>query len=194
MRRRDDIRLSGHQGLTLVEMMMAMLIFGIVMGVITNVFFSTNTLYGRTSERANSQMTMRAALMLMTEELRRAGADPDNVGIPALLSAQPDTIRVQMEINDTPGIQTTEPSEDVTYYWDSINEQLMRDPGTGPQPMLLNVTNFQIQYFDANNQVLPSPLPANLVGAVRSIGITITTRTNRGGTRTATTRIGLRNT
>ncbi len=194
MSRNPDIRLRGRQGLTLVEMMMAMIVFGIVMGVITNVFFTTNTLYGRTSERAASQMTMRAALMLMTEELRRAGADPDGSGLPPLVSAAVDTIHVQAEINDQPGIQTTEPSEDVTYYWDAAAGQLMRDPGTGPQAVLFNVTNFQLQYFDANNQVLPAPLPAGLVGAVRSIGVTITTRTNRGGERTMTTRIGLRNT
>lgn len=191
---RPPVRLRGHQGLTLVEMMMAMLIFGIVMGVVTNVFFTTNGLYSRTSQRAAQQMGSRAALTVMTEELRRAGADPEATGLVGLVRANTDTIRVRAEINDVAGIQTAEPSEDVTYFFDGFTNAIMRDSGAGPQPMVNNVTNFQIQYFDANNQVLgPLPLSAALAGAVRSLGLTITTTTNQGGEMTVTTRIGLRN-
>jgi len=189
------LHLRGNQGLTLVEMMMAMLIFGIVMAVVTNVFFTTNGLYGRTSQRAEQQMSARAALTLMTQELRRAGADPEATGLVGLVRANTDTIRVRAEINDIPGIQTNEPSEDVMYYYDGFTGVIMRDSGAGPQPVVTNVTNFQIQYFDANNQVLgPLPLSAALADAVRSIGLTITTQTNQGGDMTVTTRIGLRNT
>ena len=116
-------------------------------------------------------------------------------GITALATAAADTIRVRAELNDTPGIQTAEPSEDVTYFWDPTVGTVFRDNGTGPQAMITNVTNFQIEYFDVDNQLLvPLPLTTQLSSQVRSIGLAITTTTNQGGDIAVTTRIGLRNT
>jgi len=195
MRYNPNIRShTGREGLTLVEIMMTLLIFGVVMGVVTNVFFGTQGMYSRTSQRADQQMNTRAGLTVMTEEIRRAGADPNATGITGLMAAEGDTVRVQAELNDVDGIQTAEPSEDVTYYYDDVAGAVMRDNGTGPQPMIQNVTAFQIQYFDGNNNVL-GPLPLNNAQSalVRSVGITITTNTPQGGQMTVNTRVGLRN-
>jgi len=184
----------GREGFTLVEMMMTLLIFGVVLGIVTQVFFGTQGMYARTSQRADQQMGTRAGLTVMTEEIRRAGADPDATGIVGLMAADDDTVRVQAELNDTPGIQTAEPSEDVTYFLDSATGTIMRDNGTGPQPMIQNVTVFQLQYFDANNNKIgPPPLSNAQADQVRSIGINITTDTPQGGEMTTTTRVGLRN-
>ena len=70
----------------------------------------------------------------------------------------------------------------------------MRDSGAGPQPMIQNVTAFQIEYFDATNNLL-GPLPLNNAQAnlVRSVGLTITTETPQGGQMIVRTRVGLRN-
>lgn len=188
---------SNQAGFTLVEVLMTLLIFAVVLGVVANVFFTTQGLYGRTTQRADQQMSARAGLTLMVEELRRAGADPDPIqpsGVTAIMSASQDTVRVQSENNDIVGIQTAEPSEDVRYYYDANQDVLFRDPGTGPAAMINNVTAFSLQYFDAANNVLgPMPLSPNLRAQVRSIGITITTETNSGGELTVNTRVGLRN-
>ena len=185
---------TGREGLTLVEIMMTLLIFGVVMGVVTQVFFGTQGMYSRTSQRADQQMSTRAGLTVMTEEIRRAGADPNATGLTGLMSAEGDTVRVQAELNDIDGIQTAEPSEDVTYYFDDVTGAVMRDSGAGPQAMIQNVTAFQIEYFDANNNLL-GPLPLNNAQAnlVRSVGLTITTETPRGGPMIVRTRVGLRN-
>jgi prepilin-type N-terminal cleavage/methylation domain-containing protein len=195
MKHHNNIRShTGHEGLTLVEIMMTLLIFGVVMGVVTNVFFGTQGMYSQTSQRADQQMSTRAGLTVMTEEIRRAGADPNATGIVALMSAEDDTVRVRAELNDVDGIQTAEPSEDVTYFYDGVTGAVMRDSGTGPQPMIQNVTAFQIQYFDVNNNLL-GPLPLNNAqsGLVRSVGISVTTDTPQGGQMTVNTRVGLRN-
>jgi len=186
--------LSRDDGFTLVEMMMTLLIFGVVLGVISNVFFTTQGMYSRTSTRAAQQMSSRAGMTVMVEEIRHAGADPENTGLSGLMSATIDTVRIRAELNDTPGIQTAEPSEDVTYFWDDTAMIIMRDNGTGPQPMIENVTDFQLTYFDVNNQLLgPLPLTPQLSRQVRSVGITVTTDTNQGGEMVTGTRIGLRN-
>jgi len=183
-----------NRGFTLVEMMMTLLIFGVVMGVIGNVFFTTQGLYGRTSERATQQMSARAGLSIIAEELRRAGYDPDGAGIVGLESAHADTIRVNAELNDVDGLQTGEPSETVTYYFDQDLEAVMRNPGTGAQVMVEDVTAFTMTYYDAANQVVgPPPLTPTLAGTVRSVEVLITTETPRGGEVSYTTRIGFRN-
>ena len=98
---------NSSAGFTLVEMMMTLLIFGVVLGVIGNVFFTTQGLYGRTSTRANQQMSVRAGLTIMVEELRRAGADPEITGIVGLVRCTQDSVRVRAELNDTEILELT---------------------------------------------------------------------------------------
>ena len=193
--KRNRIRSDhGNEGFTLVELMMTLLIFGVVMGVIGNVFFTTQGLYGRTSQRASQQQGVRAGLTVMVEELRRAGADPMLTGLVGLVTCDSGTVHIRAELNDIAGIQTVEPSEDVTYSWDPALETVFRDNGTGPLPLIVNVSEFELQYFDVANQPLvPLPLTPALAGAVKSIAIIITTETNMGGEVSSQTRVGLRN-
>ena len=186
--------LRNSKGLTLVEVMMTLLIFAVVLAVVNNVFFTTQGLYTRTQQRAAMQMSTRAGLAVMMTELRSMGCDPTETGIAGMRSAHADTCRFQSDINGDGAIQTVEPSEDVVYYFDSDQEIVFRDPGTGPQIFITNVTQFTFQYFDSNNQVLgPLPLNNQLIAQVRSVGIAITAEAPRGGEINTTTRIGLRN-
>ncbi len=181
-------------GVTLLELMMAILIFGIVLVVLNNVFFSTNRLYGSTSERAGQQMGTRAGLSLMITELRTAGCDSAEVGIPPFISADGDSVQIQSDYNGSGAIEAgNEPSESVLYYYDANQQAVLRDPGTGPQVIMSNVSSFTLTYFDANNQPLAAPVSANDFQRIRSIGIAITTQTIRGGDVTANSRVALRN-
>jgi len=185
---------AGSGGFTLVEVMMTLLIFGVVLAVIGNVFFTTQGLYGRTSQRAGQQMSVRSGLTVMVEEIRRAGADPLITGMAGLVTADTHSVHVRAELNDIAGIQTAEPSEDVTYTYDAAQEIVFRDSGTGPLALINNVTDFRFQYFDGLNQeITPLPLTPAQAGTVRSISITITTTTNQGGDVSSSTRVGLRN-
>ncbi|MGD8414167.1 MAG: prepilin-type N-terminal cleavage/methylation domain-containing protein [Candidatus Latescibacterota bacterium] len=183
-----------NKGLTLVEVMMTLLIFAVVLAVVNNVFFTTQRLYSRTQERAAMQMTTRAGLAVMMTELRAMGCDPTETGIAGLRTATTDSCRFQSDLNGDGTIQTAEPSEDIVYYYDPAQETVFRDPGTGSQVFIDNVTQFTFQYFDANNQVLgPLPLSNQLIPLVRSVGIAITAEAPQGGEINTTTRIGLRN-
>lgn len=184
---------GSNAGVTLIELVMAVLIFGIVMVVINNVFFSTNRLYGRTTIRAGQQMNGRAGINVMVTELRTAGCDPSQSGIVGIVAAFDDSVDVQADFNGDGAIQTVEPSEHVIYYYDAGQQAVMRDPGTGPQIMIMNVSNCVFTYFDAADQEIGSPVAANQRGLIRSIGIQVTTQTDRGGTITTDTRAGLRN-
>jgi prepilin-type N-terminal cleavage/methylation domain-containing protein len=186
--------LRNPKGLTLVEVMMTLLIFAVVLAVVNNVFFTTQGLYTRTQQRAGMQMSTRSGLAVMMTELRAMGCDPTEAGIAGLRNAAADSCRFQSDINGDGAIQTVEPSEDIIYYFDPGQETVFRDPGTGPQAFITNVTQFSFQYFDNNNQPLgPLPLSTILISQVRSVGVAITAETTRGGEMNTTTRVGLRN-
>jgi prepilin-type N-terminal cleavage/methylation domain-containing protein len=183
----------GDKGVTLVEMMMAVLIFAIVMVVVNGVFFSSNRLYGNTTVRAGQQMNARVGISVMVTELRTAGCDPLQIGVPAVLTAAADSAHVRADYDGDGAISTAEPSEDILYYYDAGQQAIIRDPGTGPQVMIRNVTAFTFTYFDEDSQELAQPIAANDLDRVRSIGIALTTQTERGGEVTTDTRVTFRN-
>ena len=188
--------LGGDAGVTLVELMMTILIFGIVMVVLNNVFFSTNRLYGNTTQRAGQQMSARTAVSVMVTEMRTAGCDPtvtDNFAVQPVLTATQDSVHVQADYNGNAAFETAEPSETVLYYYDAGQQALMRDPGTGAQMIIANVSACTFTYFDANNNAIAAPVGASDLDRIRSIGINVTTSTDGGGDVVTDTRVCLRN-
>lgn len=180
-------------GVTLVELMISLVILGVVLAVVNGVFISSNRLYSQTAVRAGQQMSGRVSLSVMMTELRTAGCDPAQQGIVGIVDASETSAHVQADFNGDGAIGTAEPSENITYTWDPNAETLSRDPGTGPQVVMRNVTAFEFHYFDAANQELVPPLTAAQRDLIRSIQITATTETRRGGELTSDTRVSLRN-
>lgn len=188
-------RLGNDRGLTLVELVVTIVILGIVLAVVNQVFFSTTRVYSSTSVRAGQQMSARAGLSIMISEIRPAGSDPvdDGIAFPPFVAAQADLFQVQGDYDGSTAIETVEPSESVTYSYDAGAGAVMRDPGTGPVPMIPNVTACAFTYFDANNDPIDAPVAADELDLIRSVGIDITTQTQRGGQVTVSTRVAIRN-
>jgi hypothetical protein len=140
-------------------------------------------------------MSARAGLSVMVNELRTAGCDPSipPVGIQGVIAAASDTVHVQADLTGDGAIQTAEPSEDIMYFYDPNAEAIMRDPGTGPEVMIPNVTACSFSYFDINNNLLVAPLTPADRDRVRSIRIDLSTETERGGQMDSSTRVSLRN-
>jgi prepilin-type N-terminal cleavage/methylation domain-containing protein len=188
--------MRSNQGLTLVELLVTTMILGVVLVVVTGMFLSTNRLHSRTARRAEVQMSSRAGMSLMTTELRQAGADPGDpqIGLVGLVTADSNAIRVRADLNGDGAIQTTEPSEDVTYTFNVAQKAIFRDPGAGAVVAVPNVTNMSLTYFDDANAII-TPLPLSAVNAarVRAIGVTITSEDKDSRPITLTTRVTLRN-
>ncbi len=188
------IRLSS--GMTLVEVMITATILSVVLLVISGVFVSTSRLYSRTNQRASVQMNSRQGISIMMTEIRQAGADPGDppIGVLAIVDARQDTIHVRSDLDGDGAIQTAEPSEDVMYFFDSTTQAILRDPGSGPEVIVPNVTAMALSYFDASNiQLNPMPLSAADAARVRSVGLTITSEDRDSGVMILATRIALRN-
>jgi prepilin-type N-terminal cleavage/methylation domain-containing protein len=186
--------LTARRGMTMVELMVTTVVFGMVLAVLNSIFFSSNRMYAKTNQRVNIQMNSRMGMSIMTKEIRHAGCDPTGMGVDGIVRATADTIRVRGDLDGDGAISTVEPSEDVIYFYDSVNLTLSRDPGTGAEVIVPNVTNASFTYLDGTNNPLgPLPLDANLANRVRTVAVTITSTSADAGDMTLTTSIALRN-
>jgi type IV pilus assembly protein PilW len=183
-------------GMSLVEVMVVLGITMVVLGVVATVLFSSTRLSSRTSQRADIQGGSRQALAMMTTELRQAGADPSipPVGVVAIVYGDSVTVHVRSDLNGDGVLQTTEPSEDVTYSYSAASRVLSRDPGTGAVPYLNRVSGMRLTYFDnANTPILALPLSAADAARVNSIGLQLTVVEGQAQPMTMSTRVSLRN-
>jgi type II secretory pathway pseudopilin PulG len=182
--------------MTLVELLIAVGILGIVILTTTTILLSSSRVESRTARRATVQSGARQAISLMETELRQAGADPSipPVGIVGIVSGNAHAVRVRADLNGDGVIQTTEPSEDVTYAFNDTTHVVTRDPGSGAALILANVTAMDLTYFDDANQPLTAlPLSAADAARVHAIALTLTSEDRDSQPLTLTTRITLRN-
>lgn len=199
-KRNDLMNHSNHSvaefGMTLVEIMISLVIFAIVIGALSTILFSSTRLGANTSQRAEVQGACRQALSLMTTELRHAGADPriPPIGVVGIVYADSVSIHVRGDRTGNGVIETTEPSEDVTYSFVDSTNTLTRDPGAGAVPVLRNITDMRLTYFDASGAALTGfPLSTTDAALVQSIGVAITGREGDAAPFTLTSRVMLRN-
>ena len=183
-------------GMTLVEIMVSLVIFAIVVGSLTTILFSSTRAGARTAERADVQGACRQTMSLMSTEIRQAGADPriPPIGVVGIVYADSVTLRTRADHTADGVIQTTEPSEDITYSYVDSSGTLTRNPGTGAVQVLGNITAMRFTYFDAANTPLTMlPLSATNAAQVRSVGITITGLQGAAAPFTLSSRVMLRN-
>lgn len=189
-RTRDDA------GMTLVEIMVSLTIFAIVMGALTAILFSSTRSSANTQQRADVQGACRQTLSLMSSELRQAGADPSipPIGVVGIVYADSVTIHTRGDHTGNGAIQTTEPSEDVTYSYVDSTGVLTRNPGAGPVQVLNNLTDLRFRYYtETDSELTVVPLSAGDAALVHSIGISLTGREGNAAPFTLTSRVTLRN-
>ena len=193
-------RLPRHRpanaGMTLVELMVTLAILALVTIIVTGILFATGKMHTRTARRAEVQMSAREGLSMMTTEIRQAGADPANppIGLVGLVTASATQIRTRCDVNGDGTLQTTEPSEDITYNYDSAAKTLTRNPGSGAVILVSSVTSMSFAYYNAaGTAITPLPLTATNAALVRAVGVTVTTEDRDSRPLTLNTRIALRN-
>ena len=194
--RSQGARRRSEAGFTLIELMISVGVLGIVVLGVTAVLMSSGRAESRTVRRARVTGDTRQTMFLMTTEIRQAGADPSNppIGVIGLVSAGNRSIHVRADLNGNGVIETAEPSEDITYAWDSTAKVIRRDPGTGAAVVDSNVTAFAFTYFDNTGlPVVPTPLSAADCARVCSVGVAMTARDRDSQPITLTARIALRN-
>jgi len=76
---------TNEAGFTLVELMIALVVSGLVMAAVVSVYVAQSRSYSVQDDIANIQQDLRGALVLLPSEIRQAGCDPEKSGAPGIL-------------------------------------------------------------------------------------------------------------
>lgn len=167
IKQKDQKRVPGF---SLIELLIAIAISGIVLGAVSSLFIMQNKSYSVQEQVAEMQQNARAAMDIMTREIRMAG--PASTGI---VSATANSINFTQDINGDG--DTADANENMTYAYDTADNQITRNT----QPVAEKIQSLEFKYWDdtvtdyQDSNMLSRPVanPAN----IRVIQITITART-----------------
>ena len=108
---------TNDNGFTLVEIMIAMALGGIVMALIYTAFQSQQRSYLAQGQVEAMQQNVRAGLDIMTREIRMAGLNPPGEDSATITAADATSITFSMDLNGNKSIvpDATNPGENITY-------------------------------------------------------------------------------
>ncbi len=176
---------NARDGYTLLEILVATAIMGVVMSSIYTSFYSQDKSYVTQSEVITMQQNLRGGMSLMMKEIRMAGCDPTGKANAGIVRASPNLMSFTLDIrgedaNDPPDGDTSDPNERITYTLydsnrDGVNDTLGRRTGGGRNtPAAENMDGLNFVYLDENGT------PTNVLSEIRSIEVTLLARTTRG--------------
>jgi prepilin-type N-terminal cleavage/methylation domain-containing protein len=167
-------------GFTLIELLAGILISAILLAGLYSVFFSQQIAFSAQEQVAEMNQNIRAALDLMTREIRLAGYKTSTSTFNGIATATSNSIRLLADLNQDG--DTVDEDEDISYTYDAGALQICRSGMTPPAvPVADNVTNFSLQYTLKDGTVTSAP--AN-PGDIRKVAISITARTTHPDQRT----------
>jgi len=181
---RASSSLGRTAGISLVELMIAMAVGLVVLGAVYSVFTIQNKTFGNQEQMVEMQQNVRAAMDMMTREIRMAGYDPlgvnsDNDTTNNFSGVTVNTSQLQIR-SDTRGVGPDDPpdgiiqtnsQENIIYVFDTGNKRITRNTGGGDQPLAENIDSFSFAYLDSSGNLTA------VSAEVRQIRITITGRT-----------------
>lgn len=151
---------AGNQGFTLIELLVALTI-GLFLFVMTIGIMDYSVRTYRAQERvADIQQDVRAALSIMTWDIRMAGFDPRRHTNAGIVTADVNTIRFRLDANKSDTLDQTD-EEDITYSFadGAINRILFLGAGApieNSTPLLTNVSNLSFGYLDQDGNTAES--------------------------------------
>jgi prepilin-type N-terminal cleavage/methylation domain-containing protein len=194
----QDSRLEAAQarraGMTVVELMVALVIFGVIIGVVFGFLTESRQSYTSTRQKAQYQQGLRAVMSLVTREVRSAGCDPAGAGFERFPTATATSFRCRMDLNGDTDAADTNPDEDVTYAFNAGTGELTRNVGGGDVVILRGLTNLTFNYYDDDGNLLNAlPLSATDRADIRAVDLIMSGETDKHEPMTYSTRIAVRN-
>lgn len=145
-KRRD---ISNAKGFSLLELMIAMTITLVLLGLVTTLFSGSMSIRERESAKTDALTSAEAALNVMSREIANSGYGLTGNGI---VAADSGAHQIHFRSNWNNGDLTTGTSgEDVTYYHDSTTESIVRydaNAGTTTSTVVNGISDVTFQYFD----------------------------------------------
>ena len=185
------------QGFTILELLLAIAIAGIVMASFYSVYMSQQSSYLRQEEIATMNQNIRSALFYMGREIRMAGLDPTGVANAGIVENLPNRIRFTEDIrgqdeDDPPDGKIGVSNEDISYFLHDADgdgdTDLVRDAGFGKRLIAQNISSLVFNYLDGTGNTVEN------LSAIRFVEVTLKAVTANGSSdRTVTSRILCRN-
>jgi len=187
---------SNRNGMTLVELLIAALISGIVMSAVYAVYRSQQRSYNRETTVAAMQQNARVALYNLERELRMAGCDPTGKAGAGFMVADSATVQFTMDFeggitdlkdNDDDGTidesdeeffadgTASGDREDVVYVLSDKGSDGDLDLTRNGDLVAENIDALNFVYFDQNSAVLTAPVDTT---RIRAVQITLVARTD----------------
>jgi type IV pilus assembly protein PilW len=193
---RGLLEMKHEHGFSLIELMMAIAISGIVVGAVYGVYLVQQKSYFAQREIVAMQQSLRAAMQLIERDIRMAGYTPYEESAGGIQTANTNTIRFTMDIhdgtdNDSDGRtdefdeigngddDTNDIGEDITYFTadpdgDGLFDLFRRDNFLGADQILAyDVDALDFVYLDNNGSITSD------LGKIRSVQVTMVARTGR---------------
>jgi type IV pilus assembly protein PilW len=160
-------------------LLIAIAISGIVLGAVSSLFIMQNKSYSVQEQVAEMQQNARAAMDIMTREIRTAGCDPAGTASAGILSAASDSITLTQDIDGDghtydPDTGTWDTNERITYslYTSDGIQKIGRATGAGNnQPVAEDIQALTFAYYDSNGS------ETAVLANIRQVKLTITART-----------------
>jgi type IV pilus assembly protein PilW len=161
-------------GFTLIELLIAMALALVVITSISSAFISQRKTYAVQEQITEMIQSARAAMDMISREVKMAGYDPTGAGIVGIpYSTTQLEIRADLNGNGA----TSDANENIVYkFYDSADPnypyQIKRKTGAGTfRPLAENIQSFTFEYYDADGTATTTSAD------VRQIEISITART-----------------
>ena len=191
---RGDRREVRRAGMTIIELMIALAIFGVIIGVVFGFLTEARRSYTSTRQKAQYQQGLRAVMSLVTREVRSAGCDPAGAGFERFPVADANQFRCRMDLNGDKDVADIGPDEDITYAFDVGTGALTRTVAGTPAVILRGLTDLTFNYYDNDgNPMAGVPLTAAQRADIRSVDLVMTGETDKHDPVSYTTRITVRN-
>ena len=168
---------NSEQGFTLIELLIAMVIALIVITSLATAFISQRKTYDVQEQITEMTQGARAALDMISGEVKMAGYDLTGSGSFSLpYNSDTSTIDIYADIDGDGSVTTTTGSKDHITYSKATGEEIIRrntNTGGDAQPFAENIQSFTIAYYDSGG------IATTTTADVRQIEITITARTSK---------------
>ncbi len=161
--------LHTEHGFSLIELITAMGISGIILAAITATFISQSRSYDAQEQINGMQQAARAAMDIITREVRMAGYNTNN-GL-TFDGITYDTTQIRVQANLDGDTDTGDANEDIIYAYDSVDDVITRETGGNTEILVEDIEAFTFQYLDEFGD------PTTDSGEIWQVQITITART-----------------
>jgi len=162
--------IRSNRAFTIIELLVGILISAVLLAGLYSVFFSQQTAFSAQEQVAEMNQNIRAALDLMTREIRLAGYKTSTSTFNGIAAATSNSIRILADLNQDG--DTADDNEDISYTYNAGALQICRN-GTS-LPVADSITNLSLQYTLKDGTVTSAP--ADLAD-IQKVTISITART-----------------